>query len=58
MNCGDQKMTGKTGIICIDCEQEIYINYTEKSRGCKVCGWKTFFRDASLQTKENLGEKI
>jgi len=48
----------KTSIICIDCEQEIYINYTEKSRGCKVCGWKTFFRDASLQTKENLGEKI
>jgi len=31
-------------MICIDCEQLVYINYTKKTRGCKVCGWETFFR--------------
>lgn len=45
-------------MICIDCEQPIYINSTKKTRGCPVCGWETSFKDESLQTVEYLGEKI
>jgi len=28
-------------MICIDCNQPIYINVTKKTRGCSVCEWET-----------------
>lgn len=42
-----------TSMICIDCEQETYINLTKKSRGCNVCGWETFTRSELYFSVDN-----
>ena len=39
-------------MICIDCEHPVYINYTKKTTGCKVCGWETFFRAERWSVKD------